>query len=681
MRATLAVVALLGAAHFAFAADAFPPLPAALVGANQGWGADAAKVADPAIPSWELTDADLERLKASGANTLRFPVYPVFLGLGTGVDLFSWKPGAVWDAAAHARLPVDWRPLDAILGQLARHGLTPYICPHPYPAQWQTIYIPEDAERTLWYTELIVRHVHDRFGDNVIYGWYENIWRNSLEPWGSGPMRHSLSPRFLELWRARLSGMYAGDITALNRAWRTRYATFSQVELPDLGTPLHVPPSAYASRRTYDLRLAVDLMSREVLSAWRARLHRIAPGALWAGACQHGFYGMHDTARGHQPKCNWSMATHAKTGDFLAADCYEREGPLGVFWRTAAKIATRERTRFAAVEVNGARPQGFEVIRQIGGPARGALVWDARSAEFGLIAADGTPREDRLSALHQLAITLSAPSSRQYRPGRVHVYYPEETYEYTCLRRSHLDAYERVCDRLPPRDLEPVLTDDLTKLPPNVPLFVLEKHIPHRAIDALNRLGRRVVSPHRAFVDENGTSVARAGLPDDFYAQLQSYPDGPALLDAFQRVEEKERGIATLDDGAAASCSSSFVAEYGDLGINNLIDGDPVASRIMFADKQQPEVIDVRLPGPTAVDGAFLETAVEDPGRTPARVQVLVSADGLTWSLVATATGVTTDRVHLRFPPTTAKAVRFDLGACTDGVGSRIMEVGVLRPQ
>ena len=45
MRATLAVVALLGAAHFAFAADAFPPLPAALVGANQGWGADAAKVA------------------------------------------------------------------------------------------------------------------------------------------------------------------------------------------------------------------------------------------------------------------------------------------------------------------------------------------------------------------------------------------------------------------------------------------------------------------------------------------------------------------------------------------------------------------------------------------------------------------------------------------------------------
>jgi hypothetical protein len=678
MRSGLAVVLLLTVAQFASAADAFPPLPFVLVGANQGWAGDATKITDPAVPSWDLTDADLAHLKASGANTLRFPVYPVSLGLGMGTDLFSWQSGAVWDAAAADRLAVDWRLLDAILGQLARHGLTPYICPHPYPAQWQTIYVPEDAERTLWYTELIVRHVNEQFGGNVIYGWYENIWRNSLEPWGSGPMRHNLSSRFLEQWRAKLTAMYAGDIAALNRTWRTDYTTFAQVELPDLGTPMDVPPSAYANRRTYDLRLAVDLMSRDVLAAWQERLRGIAPGALWAGACQHGFYGMHDTLRGHQPKCNWSMATHARTGDFLAADSYEREGPLGVFWRTAAKIAAREGTPFAAVEVNGAGVRGLDVIRRASGPTRGALVWDARSADFGLIAADGGPREDRLAALQRFSAAMSGGAVSPYRAGRVHVYYPEETYEYTCLRRSHLDAYERVCDQLPPEDLEPVLTDDLDKLPPDVPVFVLERHLPHRAIVALNRLGRRVVSPHRTFVDESGTNVARSWRPPDFYAQLLSCPDGPALLDAFQRVEEKERDIATLDDGATALCDSSFVAEYGEFGINNLVDGDPVASRIMFADRQQPEVIHVRLPRPEYVDGAFLETAVEDPGRTPARVQVLVSTDGVTWTPVATATDIKADRVHLRFPATIASAVRFDLGTCTDAVGSRVMEVGVL---
>lgn len=682
MKYTLALILLLMITRFACAVDAFPPISDLFIGANQGWSANPATVTDPAAPSWELTDADLQILKEAGVNTLRFPVYPESLGLGKGNSLFTWQAGATWDAAAANRLPVDWRLLDAILEQLSRHGLTPYICPHPYPAQWQTIYIPEDAERVLWYTELIIRHVQERFGGNVIYGWYENIWRNSLEPWGSGPMRHNFSSRFLEQWRARLSSMYDGDIAALNRYWQTSYATFSEVELPDLGTPMNVPVTAYANRKTYDLRLAVDLMSRDVLTDWRTHLKQIAPGALWAGACQHGFYGMHDTLHGHQPKCNWSIATHARTGDFLAADCYEREGPLGVFWRTVAKIADREGTRFAAVEINGARPQGFEVISNVGGPIRGALIWDARSADFGLIAADGTPHEDRLAALQKLATALTNQASNQYRPGRVYVYYPEETYEYICLRRSHLDAYERICDQLSPADLEPVLTDELGKLPPDVPIFVLEKHLPRRAINALNKLGRRVVSPHRVFIDENGKTIARAWRPYNFYTKLTSCADGPALLDAFQRIEEKERSIGTLDDGANATCNSDFKAEYGDFGINNLIDGDPVASRIMFADKQQPEVIDIHLSQPTSIAGAFLETAIEDPGRTPAQVKVLVTIDGITWNQVALATLATdikTDRIHLRFPAVTASAVRFDLGASTDATGSRIMEIGVLR--
>jgi len=46
MRPALTTIALLTVARLACAAEAFPPIPKALIGANQGWSAKAAEVTD-----------------------------------------------------------------------------------------------------------------------------------------------------------------------------------------------------------------------------------------------------------------------------------------------------------------------------------------------------------------------------------------------------------------------------------------------------------------------------------------------------------------------------------------------------------------------------------------------------------------------------------------------------------
>ncbi|WP_319586116.1 discoidin domain-containing protein [uncultured Desulfobulbus sp.] len=666
-------------------ASVFPKIPDVILGINQPGPSGIPTDIEQSKSPWRLTDADIALFKGIGVNTIRIPVYPTNIGLD-GTKL-TWKRGDKFDAAEADKWTVDWSLLDATLDQFQRNGITPYICPHPYPlANWMTIYIPEDADRCLWFTSLIVKHVSAKYGNNVIYGWYENIWKNSMEPWYSGVYRYTLSSMFPAEWHRMLKNMYKGKIKSLNLAWNTHYKSFDEAPVWDLGTIRGIPADAYNNRRTYDLRTAIDLLSRERLLSWRTRLKQIAPGAMWAGACLHdGFDGYYDAQTGNPPACNWGIRTHAITSDVLAADNYQYPQKMLTAYRTIAKIAASEKKSYMAVEINGQSPAAFEAMMSASGSIRGALVWCGKEDAFGLIKTDDSTNKASLDAVKKLFTHLKdrKPEQTRYIPGTVYVYFPEETYRSAVLKSSHLDAYDHVCDTLSPSVFEPVFTSELLKLPGDAPIYVLEKYLPTKAIKAINQLGSRIICPYSYFVDENGRRIERSYVPKDFYADLQKSKYGAELLDAFMRVEEKEFNAAYKDEGAKAFTTSEFKSEneinpgalYNPM---DLIDGDPVASRIVFADKLQDEYIDVELPVSKLVYGAFMETAFEDAGRRLANVTIRVSDDGKSWQDVYTTSAIKSDRIHIRFKPMMARFVRFDLGQSTDAIGTRLMEIGVL---
>lgn len=661
----------------------FQTIPDVILGVNQPGPASSSEY-DPAYP-WMLSDADIQLLKSGGVNTIRIPVYPKQIGLNG--EKLTWNTGDSFNVDELNTLTPDWQLLDATLEQFQRNGITPYICPHPYPlVNWMTIYIPEDAERCLWYTSLIVKHVASKYGDNVIYGWYENIWKNSMQPWYTGVYRHSLSAQFPAEWHRMLEKMYKGDIKSLNKAWKTNYSSFDEAPVWDMGTIDGIPDEAFSTRRTYDLRTAIDLLSRERLISWREELRRLSPGALWMSACLHdGFDGYYDARAGNPPACNWSIRTHAITSDVLAADNYQHPRKLMTAYRTVAKIAAEEGKSFAAVEINAQSTAGFDALAEVGGPIKGALVWCGREDAFGLIKSDGTLREDSFNAMKKLFDLLKQKDSKttKYKKGRVYVYYPEETYRSAVLKASFLDAYDHVCDNIAPTDFEPVLTNELNKIPKGNPIYVLEKNLPSKAIKIINKLGDQVISPYAYFVDENGNRVERSYYASDFYDDLLKSKYGTELMEAFLRAEEKECNVSFSDLGVKAYTTSEF-ASANEINRNkpynpmDLIDGDSVASRVVFADKFQHEYIDIELAKTTEIYGAFVETAAEDKGRTPSQAAIKVSDDGKNWKRVDSVSNIKTDRAHLRFKPVSAKFVRFDFGYSTDSTGSRIMEVGVL---
>ena len=685
IRCFILIVMLITIGGTGLRASVFTKIPEVILGVNQPGPVGVPYDVERSPSPWLLTDADITLLKGIGVNTIRIPVYPTNIGLD-GVKL-TWKRGDKFDAAEADKWPVDWKLLDATLAQFQKHQITPYICPHPYPlANWMTIYIPEDAERCLWFTALIAKHVSIKYGNNAIYGWYENIWKNSMEPWYSGVYRHSLSAMFPAEWHRMLKKMYKGNIKSLNKVWNTNYTSFDEALVWDMGSISGIPADAYNNRRTYDLRTAIDLLSRERLLSCRAQLKKIAPGAMWAGACLHdGFYGMYDTRSGNPPACNWSIRTHAITSDVLAADNYQYPQKMLAAYRTIAKIAASEKKSYMAVEINGQSPAAFDAMTKASGSIRGALVWSGKEDAFGLIKMDGSVNKASFDAVKQLFAYLNdlKPEQKRYMPGTACVYFPEETYRSAVLKTSHLDAYDHVCDTLSPSVLEPVLTSELLKLPGDTPIYVLEKYLPGKAIEAINKLGNRVICPHPYFIDENGKRVARTYVPKDFYAELAKSKYGKELLDSFLRVEEKESNAAFKDEGAKAYTTSEFKTEneitagaaYNPM---DLIDGDSVASRVVFADKRQHEYIDIELPVARWVYGAFIETAFEDPGRRPVHVEIQVSDDGKAWHEVYATSTIRSDRIHIRFKLVSARYVRFDLGESTDSIGTRLMEVGVL---
>jgi hypothetical protein len=104
--------------------ERFPALPRLIFGVNQY------NVGPSELEArhWPLKDTEIETLKGLGVNTIRFPLYPAEIGPRPALfDLF--QPGQRWQGEAIEKPTFDWRSLDAVLEQLARHGITPYISP------------------------------------------------------------------------------------------------------------------------------------------------------------------------------------------------------------------------------------------------------------------------------------------------------------------------------------------------------------------------------------------------------------------------------------------------------------------------------------------------------------------------------------------------------------------------
>lgn len=667
------------------AVERFPALPKLIFGVNQY------NVGPPELLAqhWPLKDAEIERLKKLGVNTIRFPLYPAEVGLPPALfDLF--QPGQRWDAAAVEKGGLDWRSLDAVLDLLARHGITPYISPAAENGKewtskaWMRLHLPEEAEKTIWFTRVVAEHVQDRYGGHVIYGWFEDWF------WNSGG--HERSTLFPDAWRQALRRLYADDLPALNRNWAADYRSFDEVPVPVLWEAGRgIPDAAFASRRTYDFRRSVDWMQRERLEEMRRELQRVSPGALWAGGCIcNELGGWLDTRSTKPVKTNASIRTHATTSDVLTADTYAPAGQYAFYYRTLAKIAHSEGRGYLVAEVSAMQPEAFAAIAAAGGPLAGVLAWVGKEDTFGFFKMDGALREENAAAFGRLYQRLTDPARPvdRYLPGRVHVYLPEETLEYAITRTNFMDAYFHICDALPAMDLEPVLTADLASLPPDVPLFVLEQVLPRRAMAELSRLGARVICPHRSFVDENGQRVEREPEAAGFYAELMRAPGGADLVESFARVWEKANNLADVTRGGTAQVQGKLAERNVVITGRpndpaNLVDGS-IFEGVTFADEAQEERVDLVLAREETVSFAFIELfdgseAERIAGsRVPARVRVAAAADMGEFREVATTLTVSGPRLRLSFAPTLARRIRFDFGTNAGASGMKIVEMGVL---
>jgi len=634
---------------------------------------------------WPLTDEDAAYLKSLGCNAIRFPLYPSEVGIDERKFL-TWPEDGSFDPSGFGT--PDWRSLDAVMDWMIRHQFTPNVCPSPEVREdwttkaWMSLHVPENAQRTIWFTQLVVDHLTARYGDQIVYGWYENWWWNSF--------KHEQSKRFPAAFRQKLAEMYDHKIKALNKAWNTTCQSFAEVEIPRLmaATGGGVDPAAINSRRTYDLRRAMD---RDVLRKLRADIKRKAPGAKWIGGCLLNSVGaLADIRSATVPSCAASMRTAAETGDFISADLYSDSLEYYSHYRTLSKFAAVAGTRLFIAEVPAVKPRAFQLVAEVGGPSAGAMAWSGREDVWGLIKGDGTRRIENGQAWKSLHQTYTGNPGRfaTYQPGTVHVYFPEETLNYSVSDRNHIDAFNHICDDMKPEDLELVLTDELDKLPRNVRVFVLELTLPERAIKQLAKVGNRIFSPHAFFVDENGKKHPRKISRRDFFAELQALPEGEKLLDVFRRVEEKTDHVAFWFDGAEIFTTSALALHNDVLPgrpnkLTNLTDGSHTDG-ITFADVEQDESVTITLKTPRRIHGAFVDYFEGDgqqtpPSRIPDKVVLSVSLDGKIYAPVASLTGaVVGARSRVRFTPVAASYLRFEFGKNTARRGLRLVEIGVI---
>ncbi|MHB0998608.1 MAG: hypothetical protein ACYC27_05120 [Armatimonadota bacterium] len=680
----LLAVSLLVCAVYASSslAAGLPKVPDIIFGVNQynvGLPQDSAK-------HWPLTADEASYLKSINCNTIRFPLYPSEVGIDEAA-LVDWKTGDKFDAKSLGQ--PDWKSLDALLDWMAVHGFTPFVCPSPEKRgdwstkTWMSLHVPENAQRTIWFTKLVVDHVTEKYGDQVIYGWYENWYWNSY--------KHENSAEFKPVFIKKLKTMYKGRIADLNKAWGSRYTSFDEVEIPKLYMNGDISEESINSRRSYDLRQAMDLIQRDVLLDMYKHVKKVAPGAVWSGGCLlNEIGGLNDIRSVGVPRTNATMRTAAVTGDVISADMYGHRFIYYSYYRTISKIAAIEGKKLFIAEVAATKPETFKWVADIGGPSAGVTAWVGKEDSFGFIKGDGSRRTENGEAFSRLYKTFAGNRARydSYKPGHILVYFPEETLYYSMSARNQMDSYQHICDFMKPEELEPVLTDELEKLPADARLYVLERTLPLKAIKILDRMGDRVVCPHEYFIDENGTKHFRKMPDGDFYSRLMYHPDGTKLLDVFQRVEEKEKNVAYRYYGVTASTPSELAAVNQVIGgrennINYLIDGS-IFEGITFSDKQQNERVYLKLNQSKMVYGAFVQFYEGDgqfvtPSAFPPYISVSVSMDGVNYSEVSRLSASDVKmRPHIRFDPVRAAYVCFDFGDNARGSGLKIEELGVL---
>lgn len=675
--------------------NSFPQIPDYLCGINQNnvYTTKDFKKDEP----WHLTDADIKTFKSIGVNTIRVIIIPACIGIDERYNQYPnvrieegriyLDAGTKFNTEEANAIPLNWSQLDAFMDQLIENGITPYI--NPFTNHWMTIYIPEDKAAVEWYTLKIAQHITEKYGDNVIYGYFENIWKNSHEPWWKGEYRHIKSPLFKADFQKKLIEIYDNDINKLNKNWKSNYNNFYEIDIPDMGSVNRgVPKSALYSRRTYDLRYIIDMLSREAIIDIKNKVKKIAPNSIWVGACFHdGFGGLGQVNGGNPPNCNWSLRTHSLTSDIVAADNYQQKAGYFAGYRTVAKISSEENKSFIAAELDGLSKNNINMFKSVGGPNKGALIWSGKDflTDFGIMNPDGSLRENAYTAQKLFEyLQKNKQNNAVYKKGKIFIYYPEETYEYMVCWENYLSSYISIFDYIEnPLDIEPVTTQELKKLPKNTQIYVYEKYLPQTAINELNSRGANILTPHTSFVNENGDEIKRTYIPKDFYGDLEKSNYGKLLKNSFMDVEDKAFNIAKQELSAKITTNS----QLSDIVIDglrhniteDLIDGDLIVSRIMFADKKQKEYLIVELPENRDIYGAFIVTYSKDKGRIPNKIDILISDDNIKYKKIYSHNKkITNDKVQIRFKSRNARFIKLDLGYCIDNTGTRLMEIGLL---
>ncbi|RKX37349.1 MAG: hypothetical protein DRP64_17325, partial [Verrucomicrobia bacterium] len=349
-----------------------PHIPELIFGVNQfGVGKP-----DSEGRHWPLTDDEAEWLKSLGCNTIRFPLYPDEVGIDENRFLEKTEDGR-FDPSSLGE--GDWRSLDGVIDWMIEHQLTPNVCPSPefhtsdgwQSKTWMSLHVPGNADRSLWFTRFVVDHLSKKYGDQIIYGWYEDWWWNTY--------KHEDSVRFPGVFREKLAEMYNESIRELNAAWKSSYTDFDQIKVPTLldgnsgDAGRGVATSAINSRRTYDLRKAMDLLHRDRLTEMHDYIKRKAPGALWIGPCLlNQIAGLADMHTVSLPRCNATAMTLAMTSDQVSADLYTDTREYYSHYRIYSKIAATQGKKLLIVEVPAIKPRAFGMVADVGGPSGGA---------------------------------------------------------------------------------------------------------------------------------------------------------------------------------------------------------------------------------------------------------------------------------------------------------------------
>src|SRR3954447_20729427 len=126
--------------------------PAPLVGFNEQWLSQAPL-------TQVLTDADIAKIKATGATAIRFPVRCFIVGACSYDQRYN-------DALDFTKVTTwDFTQVDAAITKLKSAGITPVVGPHPGDRMYRPGYIVDDQEyaSTVAFVRAVVGHLNSQF--------------------------------------------------------------------------------------------------------------------------------------------------------------------------------------------------------------------------------------------------------------------------------------------------------------------------------------------------------------------------------------------------------------------------------------------------------------------------------------------------------------------------------------